>query len=296
MINVGTVLCPVDLGPLSEPTVRLGALLAERLGARLVLHHNLDSRPPGFLSVRWMWSEDHEDDAERRAEKAPERLRELMATVSAPVEMEAKLTRGPIEESLREVAERISVDLIVMSTAGRSSPEHASITERVIRTAPCTVLTLGEGCDLDEFLARLRQPPREMRVVAPIDLEAGSEDVLAFVSQLAEGMPHELHVLHVVEEPVEDAAAAAEEGRRRVRELLPEAIREQAVVDVRAGRVADEILAAARSGPVLFLVMAAHTQGLWSRTREGDRTAEVLHESPCPVWFLPTAWREQSGR
>lgn len=79
MIRVGTVLCPVDLGPTSESTVRLGSILCERLGARLVLHHNLDSRPPGFLSVRWMWSEDHEDDAARQADSAPERLRELMA-------------------------------------------------------------------------------------------------------------------------------------------------------------------------------------------------------------------------
>ena len=47
MIRVGTVLCPVDLGPTSESTVRLGSILCERLGARLVLHHNLDSRPSG---------------------------------------------------------------------------------------------------------------------------------------------------------------------------------------------------------------------------------------------------------
>ncbi len=248
MIRLGTVLCPVDLGPLSEPTVRLGSMLCERLGARLVLHHNLDSRPPGFLSVRWMWSEDHEDDAVRRADSAPERLRELMDGVSAPVEMEAKLTRGPFEESLRQVAEHVGADLIVMSTAGRSTAEHASLTEKVIRQAPCTVLTLGEGCDLDRFLGTLRQPPRELRVLAPVDLGPGTEQVLAFVAELADGMPHELHVLNVLE------------------------------------------------GPVVFVVMAAHTQGMWSRTREGDRTAEILHRSPCPVWFLPTAWSPSDTR
>lgn len=295
MISCNTVLCPIDLGPLSEPTVRLGALLAERLGARLVLHHNLDTRPPGFLSVRWMWSEDHEDEAARRAEAAPGRLRDLMASVAGQVETEAKLTRGPFQESLREVAEHVSADLIVMSTAGKSSAEHRSLTEQVIRDAPCTVLTLGEGCDLDRFLAALRRPPQELRVVAPVDLGAGTEDVLAFVAALADGMPHELHVLHVVEGPTEEGATAAEANRARLRRMLPESIRDQAVIDVRAGRVSDEILEAARSGPVLFLVMAAHTQGLWSRTKEGDRTSKILHQSPCPVWFLPTAWRQRSA-
>ena len=44
---IHTVLCPTDFSPLSQRAVSLAARICRRFGARLVLEHNLDPRPPG---------------------------------------------------------------------------------------------------------------------------------------------------------------------------------------------------------------------------------------------------------
>ena len=42
MIDIRTIHCPVDFTPISERNLRMGVELCKRIGARLVLHHNLD--------------------------------------------------------------------------------------------------------------------------------------------------------------------------------------------------------------------------------------------------------------
>lgn len=53
--------------------------------------------------------------------------------------------RGPAAVSIVHVADELPADLIVMTTHGRSGLKNAllgSVTERVVRTAPCPVLTV----------------------------------------------------------------------------------------------------------------------------------------------------------
>jgi nucleotide-binding universal stress UspA family protein len=52
---------------------------------------------------------------------------------------------GPPVSKLLEYAKAQAIDLIVMSTHGRTGAEHAligSVTEKVVRNAPCSVLVL----------------------------------------------------------------------------------------------------------------------------------------------------------
>jgi hypothetical protein len=51
---IRTVLCPTDFTPLSDCAVSLATRICQWYGASLVLEHNLDARPPSFLSVEWM--------------------------------------------------------------------------------------------------------------------------------------------------------------------------------------------------------------------------------------------------
>jgi hypothetical protein len=37
----------------------------------------------------------------------------------------------------------------------------------------------------------------------------------------------------------------------------------------------------------LFMSMPAHRKDILNRMMSGDRAFEVLHASPCPVWFVP---------
>ena len=63
----------------------------------------------------------------------------------------------PVGLVLLYVIKEISADLVILGSHGWSSEEHASLTERVIESAPCAVLTLHEGRGEPDF--RLASAP-----------------------------------------------------------------------------------------------------------------------------------------
>ena len=69
MKGIRTILCPVDFTSVTEETVHLAAQLCRQMKAKLILHHNLGVRPPGYLSVNWMVSE---ETGEREQKKEDE--------------------------------------------------------------------------------------------------------------------------------------------------------------------------------------------------------------------------------
>jgi len=116
MIEIRTVLCPVDLSPLSERALELAISVARKVRARLVLEHNLDSRPPGYLGVSWMWSQEHETEERAKADRGDRHVRELLARVPAELRPEARVTRGPIADALLHLTRDLPADLMVMGT------------------------------------------------------------------------------------------------------------------------------------------------------------------------------------
>ena len=92
---IRTVLCPTDFTPLSDRAVSLAARICERLGARLVLEHNLDptaarrsSRSPGCgprTASPWTAAKAH---------AAEEHLLADLGHLDGQLSREAKLTRG----------------------------------------------------------------------------------------------------------------------------------------------------------------------------------------------------------
>ncbi len=75
--------------------------------------------------------------------------RSLMETQETKIPEEVRgatfVRRGPAAVSIVHAAEELPADLIVMTTHGRSGLKNAllgSVTERVVRTAPCPVLTV----------------------------------------------------------------------------------------------------------------------------------------------------------
>ncbi len=196
----------------------------------MVLHHNLDVRPPGYLSVSWMWSEDHESDAEQKAEEVPAQLEQLFAQIPEGVEYEARVTKGPIEDTVLFVSRGLPADLIIMGTHGKTSADHDSLTERIVIQAPCSVLTIGESYEPREIFDAAEHPPVEqMRFLVPVDFSGRFQGVLRFALEVAEGMPHAVDLLHVVKsghgtEQEEREVAAAKE---RLIALVPESLADE---------------------------------------------------------------------
>jgi nucleotide-binding universal stress UspA family protein len=289
MAKIGTVLCPVDFTSVTEQTVYLAAEICLRIGARLVLHHNLGVRPPGYLSVSWMVSEETGEREQRKKAQVPERLEEIFARLPEGLEYEAKVTHAPLDMAVLEVAKRLPADLIVMGSHGWSNPAHRSLTEKVILKAPCTVMTTGESCRPPEAWFKPRARPADaLWALLPVDFSHRTAAQVGLGFELTRWMPHRLRLLHVLPE------GASEKDRRRAEErlaaLIPEEHREQADTVVATGSPAAVILETASSEDAVFVLFAAHRKGPLRRLLFGAETLEVLHGSPCPVWFVPEGW------
>jgi nucleotide-binding universal stress UspA family protein len=143
MITLKTILVPSDFSECSDAALRYGLELARRFDARLhVLHVVQDplTQPwaaEGFSAPLFEMVEKWQQDAKARLAAAIPLADIGRVTVSATV-------AWPYAEILRYAVDN-GVDLIVMGTHGRSGVSHVllgSIAERVVRRAPCPVLTV----------------------------------------------------------------------------------------------------------------------------------------------------------
>jgi nucleotide-binding universal stress UspA family protein len=146
MISLKRVLVATDFGEASDAALAYGRELARSFGARLdVLHvvENVLSRgfgAEGYVASYPELQAEVEDAARRQLEKIVTdedrsvlRARPVLLTSNSPA---FTITAYASEEN---------IDLIIMGTHGRGALAHllmGSVAERVVRLAPCPVLTV----------------------------------------------------------------------------------------------------------------------------------------------------------
>lgn len=143
MIKVKTVLVPTDFSDCSEAAVKYGYALAEAFGATIHLLNVVQdpyampwaadafAAPIGDMITEW------ETRAARRL------VETVPASSCAPTVLKTLI--GSPYSSIVRYAEQHHVDLIVLGTHGRGPLGHmllGSVAERVVRSAPCPVLTV----------------------------------------------------------------------------------------------------------------------------------------------------------
>ena len=146
MILLKNVLVATDFGEASDAALIYGRALARAFGATLhVLHvaENVFTRGIGGEAYIAVFP-DLQKDVEEAARK---QLDELLID-NDPVALPTKgvvLTSNTPAMAIVDYAKEAGVDLIVMGTHGRGAVAHllmGSVAERVVRTAPCPVLTV----------------------------------------------------------------------------------------------------------------------------------------------------------
>ncbi len=143
MINLNTILVPSDFSECSDAAVRYGLELARRFDAEVHLLHVV----PDPLTQPWAvegFSAPLADNLTAWQTDARERLTRLVPAGDLHRVTVAVTVASPFLEIVR-YAEENRADLIVMGTHGRGGVTHmllGSIAEKVIRRAPCPVLTV----------------------------------------------------------------------------------------------------------------------------------------------------------
>lgn len=149
MNPIKKILVPIDVGADSGPIVEMASELAKRFGASLDFFHVW--QPPAMLPTQLFVTVEvggpmraAEDVAQSMAAA---QLKELTARAHAAGIKEAHCRVGVGDPAIDivELAGTGKFDLIVMGTHGRGGFKHAllgSVAEKVVRRAPCPVMTV----------------------------------------------------------------------------------------------------------------------------------------------------------
>jgi len=196
------------------------------------------------------------------------------------------LLEGEVAQAILNFAHQKGIDLIVVGTHGRGGLGKAlmgSVAERVFRTSPVPVLTLGP------HLRRFRSRPSRNIMVAA-DLTRASEQAVRYAASLArehKGKLTTVHVLHDLPAKEVERARALQVIKTRLSELLGrEAAGVQCSLRVESGRIVPTILKTSEEIDADLLVIGVRpSSGVLDRVMF-PHAYEIMCESPCPVLTL----------
>lgn len=207
------------------------------------------------------------------------------------VELRTHVLHGDPAARIVDLARELSVDLIAMSTHGRSGLSRwarGSVAERVLHQAHSPLFLANP-----RGLSGVSSAPRFARVLVPLDGSRLSASVLPHAARLARANGADLLLLHVdvpgaggVHDTPEVAARRAQEraetrlADERLR-LLGEGLQPHVIGAY--GDPAEEILAAVERHDATLVAMASHGRTGLSRWQWGSVAEKVLRHTTAPL-------------
>ena len=146
MVTLKKILVATDFSEPSTVALNYGRDLARSYGAQLHILHVVEDVTVRYATEIGLAMPEIQQELEERSR------RDLMALITdddrRTLSIEATVeTRANIADGIITYARAKEIDLIVTGTHGRGSVKHflmGSVAERVVRTAPCPVLTVRE--------------------------------------------------------------------------------------------------------------------------------------------------------
>ena len=146
MLDIKRILVPVDFSANSDLALDYARAMAQRFGAALHLVHVCEmpamiAAPAEAYGVSCTeWNQWRADEAQRQLTVLQQRLPDVRTTT--------EVLFGSPAKCITTAANVEAADLIVMGTHGHGPIMHVlmgNVAERVVRTAPCPVLTVREA-------------------------------------------------------------------------------------------------------------------------------------------------------
>jgi len=286
-ITFERILCPIDLTPESDESLRYGIALAKAYDAKLFVINCIDSYAVSGMS----------DRANIKKLLDTSVRKHLHIPQSMDFSWEIVLVEGDPKEAITEQAAERRIDLIVMRSRRRpyAAALLGSTAETVCRTAPCPVLVTHPR--EQDWAGMTTNEIGLQRVLAAYDFSSDSELALSYGLSVAQECQAELHLLHVLPPrssrpgapEIAFMPAGAEDGFRdaasRLRSAVPPETRVWCEVKqaVREGHPYREVLAYADEQNIDLICMGASGTGFGMRALFGSNADRVLRQAPCPV-------------
>ncbi len=144
MLPLKQILSPVDFSEASRAALRHATELASHFQAELCVLHVVAPVPTPLLASDYSFHVPKYEEVLR--DDSQERLKEIIEEqIEKQVLARSLVAYGVAADEIVRVATEQSMDLIVIATHGLTGWRHlvfGSVAERVVRTAPCPVLTI----------------------------------------------------------------------------------------------------------------------------------------------------------
>jgi nucleotide-binding universal stress UspA family protein len=210
-----------------------------------------------------------------------------------------RVATGIPSEEVITAARAEDSDLIVVGTRGKTGLAHVllgSTAERVIRGAPCPVLTVRmEPADTKQEEGALSRPVTLERILVPVDFSDCSLDALEYAIVVAQQAKASLMLLHVLEpvsygldftlSHIRTRDSEVSTWTKRLEELASSHQHSHVQVEsrLRGGLPSDSILDSAQTLPCDLIIMGTHGRRGISHALSGSVAEAVLRKAHCPV-------------
>jgi nucleotide-binding universal stress UspA family protein len=300
MIDIRRILCPTDLSDVAPRAFGHALAVARFHQAEIELAYVSEPLLPGPVAPASYPPWTVLDPAVRdRLTDALEALAAPAADTGTPVRF--GVYEGRVVSEILDRARSWPADVVVMGTHGRGGFERwvlGSVTEKVLRKAPCPVLTVPPP-------AAGLQPGGSVlfrRMVCPVDFSGASLAALGYALRLAKESCAEITVLHVIEWLAEDEPGARIAGfdvpeyrryletdaREKLHALVPEDAhdwcRPREVVT--GGRPWREVLRLTEETTADLVVMGVRGRNPVDIALFGSTTHHVVRGARCPVMVV----------
>lgn len=294
MVKFTRILCPIDLSELSMRPLAYAAAMATWHDARLTALHVVPTFEPMEVRAGALFDPVQMVYPMPR-ENVLERLREMLATAGVPVDTaDVAAEAGDAAPTIVDQAVATNADLLVMGTHGRTGFNRlllGSVTEKVLRQAPCPVLTVPPHAPAVPTGVAIRH------VLCAIDFSPASEQALGFALGIAQRAGASLTLLNAIEwlpeeEPAEPTTFNVVEYREHLKQLARDRLaalvadphaRPTPAMLVVTGRAHREILRLAEEREADLIVMGSTGRGGPVLTPFGTTTQQVVRSATCPV-------------
>jgi len=287
MLHIDRVLFPTDRSEPAERAYVHALHLAAAHGAELHILHVTGEPRDSPQDLTPLTSQEVVTELNLESGRPAEPARIVQKEISGD---------RPADVILR-YAEEQGVDLVVMGTHGRGGVERmilGSVAERVVRQAPCPVMTVRSSGGM-----------QVNRILVPVDFSDLSKAVIPVAEDLAELYDARVELLYVIDEedyPMENVPllgpvhVSPDELEKRIRKLMRNLEREygngtEVTGTVIVGSPADSIIEHAQEHADL-IVMATHGRTGLKRIVLGSVAEKVVRQAPVPVFSVKSFGRD----
>ena len=296
MTHIRRILCPVDFSEYSRQALDFAVAIARWYEARITVLYVRAFSMPVLMTGPFIGTEvfGAEPLTDRERADVKRHLTDFVASdVAAGAPIDIDVDQGySVSACIVSQARALDADLITMGTHGRSGLDHAligSVAEKVLRKAPCPVLTVPP-------LTHEAVPTALERIVCAVDFSKRSASELEYAVSIGERAGARLTVLHVIDLPpevpqlrlgglAEYRAARFEQARGWMAELVTPALHARCPIDelLLVGTPSREIVRTAAEQHADLVIMGVQGRGALDVMFFGSTTNHVIQRATCPV-------------